>query len=275
MLNADVHLLLLRPTRVPIAGEGVSEGFQGQVELDGWTWSFHNEDERKKAEERETHFSRVKDLLDTKGSRAYGWAKKTAEANREFQKTMSANEFDSDEEREKYMNSYFKEAADTERERQKEFDELKARKKLYNADEWAEKQEQELLEKLDRNKNFEFTFSKRVDIATTQLLNSMKAGDVFPTGVMTIHQRSKNASLSLVFNLQRVRLLDYTLRCETSDTLTTMREEWTCEFGALGYVYKNKDMVYWSSSESQNATRVVTQAAGVRAFTMKSTKLKI
>ena len=92
---------------------------------------------------------------------------------------------------------------------------------------------------------------------------------------MTIHQRSKNASLSLVFNLQRVRLLDYTLRCETSDTLTTMREEWTCEFGALGYVYKNKDMVYWSSSESQNATRVVTQAAGVRAFTMKSTKLKI
>lgn len=275
MLNADVYLLLLRPTRIPVAGEAVSEGFQGQVELDGWTWSFHNEDERKKVEEQETHFSRVKDLLETKGSRAYSWAKKAAEANREFQKTMAENAFTSDEEREKYMKSYFKEAADTEQERQKEFEELKARKKLYNAEEWADKQESDLLAKLDRNKNFEFTFSKRVDVATTQLLNSMKAGDVFPTGVMTIFQRSANAEMVLVFNLQRVRLLDYSMKCETSETMTSMREEWTCEFGALGYVYKNKDMVYWSSTASQNATRLITQKAGVRAFTMKSTKPKI
>ena len=131
MLNADVHLLLLRPTRVPIAGEGVSEGFQGQVELDGWTWSFHNEDERKKTAEKDEHYSRRQSLLETTKGRAHSWKKKAYEARRDFEKAMKETNFDSDEEREKYMrNSYFKEAADTEqRAAEASSTELKARKK--------------------------------------------------------------------------------------------------------------------------------------------------
>ena len=72
------------------------------------------------------------------------------------------------------------------------------------------------------NKSYEFNFSKRVDFATTQMLNSMKAGDVFPVAILTIHQRSSNAGMSLVFTVNNLRLLDYSLRCDVSETMTDM-----------------------------------------------------
>jgi len=278
MLNADVHLLLLRPTRVPVAGEAVSEGFQGQVELDGWTWSFHNEDEKKKADAAAETYSKKKGLADTRASQGM----RLDRAQDEYQKALDKldEEFEADKAKLEAKGTWDAKKGQRRAERKKELDALNktltdkqddifGREKTKTADEAESEDYNRRIAELDRNTNFEFTFSKRVDISTTQLLNSMKAGDVFPSGVLTIHQRSTNAGLSLVINVQRVRLLDYSLKCDTSETMTTMKEEWTCEFGSLGYVYKSKDMVYLSSSASQNVPRAMTQGQ-VRAFAMKN-----
>lgn len=278
MLNADVHLLLLRPTRVPVAGEAVSEGFQGQVEVDGWTWSFHNEDEKKKADAAAEAYGKKKSQIDTRASQSL----RIDRATDDYRKALKKQDDEFEAERKKLMakgtwddkansriDAFNKERDAIYKTYSDKHDEIIGREKDKTADEIETEQHNKKLAELDRNKNFEFTFSKRVDVATTQLLNSMKAGDVFPSGVITIHQRSPNAGLSLVINIQRVRLLDYSMKCETSETMTTMREEWTCEFGSLAYVYKSKDMVYLSSSLSQNVPRAMTQGQ-VRAFTMKN-----
>ena len=77
-----------------------------------------------------------------------------------------------------------------------------------------------------------------MDIASTQMLNSMKAGDIFPSGTLTIHKRSATVmdGTSLVFTIQKIRLVDYKIEVAVTDTMTEMMEEWTCEFGSLAYV---------------------------------------
>lgn len=119
-----------------------------------------------------------------------------------------------------------------------------------------------------KNKSYEFVFSKRVDFATTQLLNSMKAGDVFPLAVLTIHQRSSNAGMSLVFTVTQLRLLDYNLRADVSETMTDMKEQWKAEFRSLAYVYKNRRAIESSDDAAEAAAKVATQGT-VRTFAMK------
>jgi type VI protein secretion system component Hcp len=46
MDNAEVYLALVRPSFLPIGGEATMNGFEGQVELNSWTWAFHNQDEK-------------------------------------------------------------------------------------------------------------------------------------------------------------------------------------------------------------------------------------
>jgi len=120
----------------------------------------------------------------------------------------------------------------------------------------------------EANKSYEFSFSKRVDFATTQLLNSMKAGDVFPMAVLTIHQRSSNSGMSLVFTVTQLRLLDYAVRAEVSETMTDMKEQWKAEFRSLAYVYKNRKSIEGSDSGSEAAAKLATQGT-VRTFAMK------
>lgn len=119
-----------------------------------------------------------------------------------------------------------------------------------------------------KNKSYEFVFSKRVDFATTQLLNSMKAGDVFPLAVLTIHQRSSNAGMSLVFTVTQLRLLDYNLRADVSETMTDMKEQWKAEFRSLAYVYKNRRAIESSDDAAEMAAKAATQGT-VRTFAMK------
>ena len=120
----------------------------------------------------------------------------------------------------------------------------------------------------EQNKSYEFNFSKRVDLATTQMLNSMKSGDVFPVAVLTINQRSSNAGMVLIFTVTNLRLLDYTLRAEVSDTMTDMKEQWKAEFRSLAYVYKNRRTIDSSGELAEAATKVATQGT-VRTFAMK------
>lgn len=119
-----------------------------------------------------------------------------------------------------------------------------------------------------RNKSYEFNFSKRVDFATTQMLNSMKAGDVFPLALLTINQRSSNAGMVLIFTVTELRLLDYSLRAEVSETMTDMKEQWKAEFRSLAYVYKNRRAIESSDDAAEAATKMATQGT-VRTFAMK------
>lgn len=125
-----------------------------------------------------------------------------------------------------------------------------------------------IAERERQNKSYEFNFSKRVDFATTQMLNSMKAGDVFPLAVLTINQRSSNSGMVLVFTVTNLRLLDYSLRAEVSDTMTDMKEQWKAEFRSLAYVYKNRKAIESSSDGAEAATKLATQGT-VRTFAMK------
>jgi type VI protein secretion system component Hcp len=271
MDNADVFLLLLRPTRVPVVGQALSQGFQGQVQLQGWTWSFHNDEEKKRADSRDERYNKTRQLVEGRGSAGYrkssagkDYNKKVEQANKDFAAAMSKDDFESKVDREKFIGEHYKELADLNKEFNNEIDDIDGKERAKTGDEMESEERSRIIAELDRNENFEFSFSKRVDIATTQLLNSMKAGDVFPSGVLTIHQRSPNQGMTLVINVQRVRLLDYSLKVEVSETMTDMREEWTAEFGALAYVYKNRGMVYDSKSASQEAPRLITQGT-VRA----------
>jgi type VI protein secretion system component Hcp len=275
MDNAEVYLALVRPSFLPIGGEATMNGFEGQVELNSWTWAFHNQDEKKDAEDDAKEYSRQDSHLQQNGSRDFrmkkaqaDFDKKSNDLNRDFRTHMAQKKFSNDNQRDEFMNAYFKKLSDLNGEFQKTREDI-----LDNVDHKkssSDDEDNKKIEELDRNKNFEFTFSKRVDIATSQLLNSMKAGDIFPTGVLTVHQRSANAGLSLVITVQKLRLLDYALKVEVSDTMTDLREEWVAEFASLAYVYKNRKQI---TGNSNNAAQVAAQTASqgtVRAFTMKN-----
>ena len=298
MDSAEVYLTLLRPSMVPVFGEAAPIEFTGQVELAGWSWTIVNEDEVKRAAaEAKTYSGRESTLQASSAANAAGHLQRQLislesknqkeeleESMKEIEKTgtelqkkqlknmqeqldhwddtLSSKIDKFNKDLDKTLGRYSQTAAEIEQERKK-----KERDKIL-----TDKKEE--IEEATRNKNFEFSFTKRVDIATTQMLNSMKAGDIFPTGIMTIHQRSRNAGLSLIFTVQKLRLIDYALKCEVTDTMTDMREEWKAEFFSLGYVYKNRKAIKSSSGVGQAVAAAATQGT-VRAFMMKNVGLPI
>jgi type VI protein secretion system component Hcp len=290
--SADIYLILLRPSRVPVAGEAESMGFQGQVLIESWKWHLHNEDERKQAAARDDRWHEASSELASTASNAAkanylaqdvqeaGAATRQllAQADRKREQAWAANTGSSAEAlaARKRADRAFKHRS------QSLLDDLNHKLDTLegvtaeveqSAEEAARSAEQARreaeYEELDRNRNFEFTFTKRVDIASTQMLNSMKAGDVFPSGTLTIHQRSASSGITLVFTIQKIRLLDYNLQVQVTDTMTEMVEEWTAEFGALAYVYKNAAPQYTHANAAQAAAKTASQGT-VRAFTMKN-----
>lgn len=292
--DADIFMILLRPTRVPVLGEAVSHLFQGQVLIESLTWNLHNEDERKNAKSEASNYSKAKKDQDqeaSKGLRQEMLAEdrqsaqqkqekdrlsaldeiesKRTKASFDFQKARASTKHPGELER-----SYTDEMSRLKRELRKRLQDIDQRKLPGDAEDPRAKQRKDkeaLADELDRNPNFEITFTKRVDIASTQLLNSMKAGDVFPSGTLTIHKRSATAmdGTSLVFTIQKIRLLDYKLQVIVGDTMTEMMEQWTCEFAALGYVYKNPPSHYSHGNVVQAGAKGMSQGT-MRAFTMKN-----
>lgn len=272
--GADIYLILLRPSRVPVAGEAVSHLFQGQVMLDTLSWNLHNEDEVKLAEARDAEFTKTKNLVDRSGSAALRAEHARDEQNRQYKKLLKASQKEGGMSEEKFKTQ--RDALD--RNYARTVAEIYGRELTRNAEEikaWEKEQaaqtRSDQIAEADRNRNFEITFTKRVDIASTQMLNSMKAGDIFPSGTLTIHKRSATVmdGTSLVFTIQKIRLLDYQLQVVVTDTMTEMVEEWTAEFGALAYVYKNPPSHYTHSGAAQAAAKSATQGT-TRAFTMRN-----
>ena len=273
--GADIFLILLRPSRVPVAGEAASQLFQGQVQLETLNWNLHNEDEAKRAGAEDDTYTKTKNLVDRQGSAAlrkkHAWEdlmREQARAKVALRKAQ-ADSVDPDKAY-KAMNEQLRNATSQFKRSINEIDGLSDESSKSWEDLRNETRDQQVAE-ADRNRNFEITFTKRVDIATTQMLNSMKAGDIFPSGTLTIHKRSATVmdGTSLVFTLQKLRLLDYQLEVAVSDTMTEMVEKWTAEFGALAYVYKNPPSHYAHANAGQAAAKMASQGT-MRAFTMKN-----
>ena len=88
-------------------------------------------------------------------------------------------------------------------------------------------------------KNLEFSFSKRVDFASTQMLNCMKAGEILPQVIITIFHRSVSAPLTIIVTAKNLRFLKYDLSVEVDDTMADMKEDWEAEFSEIAFSYTN------------------------------------
>jgi type VI protein secretion system component Hcp len=309
---AQLYMLALRPTMTPILGESCDNLFLGQIEVEGWTWKFHNQEVKSDRETDESVFDEGKSALEEKRSTNAGLA-----AQKQFKRIEKELEFDAAKDSmadaQKLVDEMIR-SGNTNNERFKELSakiataavslgssedsikeavskaekEWKTARYDANAKSLAltdrnSKIERERRHKLERERrraadaqrdpNFEFTFTKRIDVSTTQLLNCMKAGDLLPTVVLTMHQASSNTPWTLVITVTKVRLLDYKMKVEVSDTMSDMREEWTCEFASFGYVYQNRPHAgvksLTSGGAAQTAAKAATQGT-VRTFMMKN-----
>lgn len=266
--GADIYLILLRPTtRVPVAGEAVSHLFQGQVMLESLSWKLHNEDEKKQSAAAGKGDKEPLIKGDNPADMARSLKDQVSQAQNSLKRDLARAKTDAErntlqDKHDKWLSKSMDEVhrkieqAVSLNERKKD-DKSKPAGKTETAG--------------DRNPNFEFSFKKRVDIASTQLLNSMKSGDIFPSGTLTIHKRSATImdGTSLVFTIQKIRLTEYKLEVVVTDHMTELMEEWTCEFGSLAYVYKNPPSHYAHSNTGQAVAKNLSQGT-MRAFTMKN-----
>lgn len=210
---AEVYLLLVRPTTIPIAGEAVPTPFDGQIELDSWSWSLLNQD----------HADRQR-LVDAQEERARD------------DKNVAAGLISS-------IESIRSTSGTPPKDQLAEIDKEIAQAKPKTVDP-------------EERQKLRFTFKKNVDLASTQMLNSMKAGDVFPQATLTLYHRSKNEPLSLVIKFEKVRLTEYSLSVEASDTMSDMKEDWTAEFEGVDYVYQNRPAASGANGATKGTARV-------------------
>lgn len=262
--GADIYLILLRPTRVPIAGEAVSQLFQGQVLLESLSWTLHNEDEKQQSAESGQDSRERLIKGDDPADLARSLKEQVSQSQAAFKRDLSRAKTDA--ERSALQDKHDKALAKSLDDAQRKIEEavsLNASKKASPGGRTETAG--------DRNPNFEFRFTKRVDIASTQMLNSMKAGDIFPSGTLTIHKRSATVAdgTSLVFTIQKIRLTDYRLEVAVTDTMTELVEEWTCEFASLAYIYQNPPSHYSHANTGQAAAKTLSQGT-TRAFTMRN-----
>lgn len=306
MDNAQLYLSLVRPSMIPVVGESADDLFRQQIEVTGWKWGFHNVDEQKEAErKREEYGKRASYLEESSRSRNMKASLKRLQGRREqeeaaakFQKEMDKldpqdptqlakwvkladdaatkfNEIGESTEKavqEATQDQDLAEEVRRKRERAK-MSESERRRSDAHDKEVAQRERAIELENL----KFSFSFTKRIDLATTQMLNSMKAGDVFPLAIFTMHQYSSNNPMSLVIKIEGLRLMKYGFAVDTTDTMTDLKEEWSCDFKGFSYVYQNrrsfaKQSLGGVSDAKQIAAKAATQGT-VRAFVMMPRKI--
>jgi type VI protein secretion system component Hcp len=303
---AQIYMLALRSTMVPVAGESwAAAPFFGQIELEGWSWDLVNPEEKVRAQRVQSRQQKKsgklqeaadsalkKKYADIRGNRAIDETKRqiqdiTAELKRSAEQNKASftggSKVDAGLSASKAVYDRLgklEETLETQKEAlnkvisQAESD-IDRRRRETKEEEDEDLSDEEEIERL-RSQNYEFTFRKRVDISTTQLLNCLKSGDKLKSVVLTMHQSSSNTPWILVFTLLGVRLKDYKLRVEASDTMTDMKEDWTAEFEHFSYVYQNRPHAGIKSATAGGGTtvaaRAVTQST-VRTFVMVPRRL--
>lgn len=232
---AEVYLLLFRPTLIPVVGEAWALGFEGQVELHSWNWTLVNEEEVKNQEKQEAELEKEGLLQDKKPGE-----KVSAEDRAKLAQKRR------DEERAAIRNVVDKNAGLPAPKLNellgREMDKADLKRKSAEAEAISDEEaDEKKTDSKDANKeNVKFSFSKRVDFASTQMLNSMKAGDKFPRAVMTLFHRSVTAPLTLVITMKNVRLLSYKVQVEVSETMADMKEDWEADFTEISFMYQNR-----------------------------------
>lgn len=301
---SQLYMLALRPTMVPILGESTSENgvaglpsFYGQIEIDSWSWDFHNLDEMKRIanDPDRLAYEYAKEDLDEKAEKATEerWkgrfenldkALKTSDierVSRDYQRLADMDDgklTDADRARRGRLASELQGLLKQQGEAMDELESDAEKMEAEKRDKWKRRArgriEKEKSAEADyAAKNFQFKFSKRVDCASTQLLNCMKAGDLLPTVTLTMHQASSNTPWSLVITVTKMRLLKYSLRVEVSDTMSDMREDWEAEFASFGYVYQNRPHAGIKAMTAGNVNTAVARGmtqSTVRTFLMKN-----
>ncbi len=302
MDNAQLYLSLVRPSMIPVVGESADDRFIKQIEVTGWKWGFCNLKEQREASQRRERVGRRAELLERSSTvrgmeeslrrfqaahqddklgrrieelerRALGGADTRQILNDlqdlRRQRTTQADQLERDISA-LWQDNDAAEEARRARERASESREDRAERRR---DEDHQRQVDERQFEIDlAEQNFKFSFSKRIDLATTQMLNSMKGGDVFPLAIFTMHQHSSNNPMSLVIKVEGVRLLQYGFAVDVSDTMTDLKEEWSCDFKRFSYVYQNrrsfdKPSVGSVADAKQTAAKAATQGT-VRTFIM-------
>jgi len=241
---AEVYLLAIRKSMVPVIGEAVPHPFDEQIELDTWSWTL---------EPAEADDQKKKDA-------AAAAAAKTANGKPKDDKQppIDFKQFERDD---KAIVEAIKKVQLENKRDQKDRDRavldqlgksLDKRRKDLAADAGADAD----TGADDGDDRFTFKFGKNVDLATTQFLNSMKAGEVFPRMVMTITHRAKHAPLNLIITFKNVTLLSYTLTCQGEDTMSDVTEEWSARFEQIDYVYQNRPGIGGVPGLTQGTARI-------------------
>lgn len=298
MDNAQLYLSLVRPSMIPVVGESADDLFRQQIEVTGWKWGFHNLKEQKEAERKREIFSeRASYLEESSSSRKmkaslerFKAQQKQQEAREKFTKDVGKLDRNDPTTLGKWVKAYDT-AADALKEINKDtrdairdiYKDHDLEKQVQRSKETA--QQRSVREETERrefeieleNQKFSFSFTKRIDLATTQMLNSMKAGDQFPLAIFTMHQYSANNPMSLVIKIEGLRLVKYGFNVDANDTMTDLKEEWTCDFKGFSYVYQNrrsfaKPSLGGVSDAKQIAAKAATQGT-VRTFVMLPRKV--
>ncbi len=235
MDGAEVYLLMIRKTGLPILGEAMAPPFYQQVEVLDWNWKIVNQQEvqRRAKEDAATEIA----------------AKSDTEVKLEFN-VLAEDVLDkeADKELKDLVERTNNEDPKSMRAALKEIDEIQKRSATKSAGKLqtkAKKAGQQAMEDYEKEKkkeelsNLEFSFSKRVDFASTQMLNCMKTGEILPRVVITIFHRSVSAPLNIVVTAKNLRFLKYELSVEVDDTMADMKEEWEAEFSEVSFSYTN------------------------------------
>jgi type VI protein secretion system component Hcp len=238
---AEAYLLILRSSMVPVVGEAVPIPFNEQIELDEWSWNLkHEEETDSKKDDKSKKNDKAKEP-------AGPTARETAAAGESLIRAVSEIHRSrvSVEEKNRLVIAKIK----------------KANEERTKGDRDAEDDKGDDGPKSGDNKLF-FSFKKNVDAATTQLLNSMKAGEVMPRAIVSLYHRSVNAPVSLTVKFETVKLLEYDLSVEVSDTMSDMKETWKASYEAVEYVYKNRPAASGSNMVTQGTARVFKMKSG-------------
>jgi len=224
MEYAEVYMLLLRKTTMaPVVGEAMGEMFWGQIDLNGWTFNLANEERISKLKSQDR--ARDHKLEQARNDRD------KAKLDRERQRLMSQVAA---------YNKGGKQALVTATLAQvKQIDkQLTSLKEGIDPSSGIDKD----LDKEEGNP-LKFTFEKRVDTASTQMLNMMKGGVPFEKAVVTIVHRAGIISkipglLSLQFS--NLLLTNYELTVTQDETGTELKESWDAEFTHVMFEYSRR-----------------------------------
>jgi len=246
---AEAYLLILRPSMIPVIGEAVPIPFNEQIEIDEWSWTLENEEwiGLTAARDKARDFARDKSKTVESVNYAFGEgdAKELAKKLMEAQSARMTQE-----ERERKVRGLLtdmtKAVASDDRTKA---DVEKKRKKAEGED-------------TDDPDKLKFTFKKNLDAATTQLLNSMKAGETMPRAILTLFHRSVNAPVTLTVKFENVRLKSYELSVDPDETMADLVETWEAHYESVEYAYQNRPAASGPNGVTKGTVRVFKKKSG-------------